>query len=79
MRKLDNNLLATCSILGKVTKERAECLKAFIKCKPLVDWLTESMPGNSSLIVTFSCMLIITRLKHKILCIPSVLIYMDKT
>ncbi|XP_052062678.1 E3 ubiquitin-protein ligase rnf213-alpha-like isoform X2 [Mytilus californianus] len=46
MRKLDNNLLATCSILGEVTNERAECLKAFIKCKPLVDWLTESMPAG---------------------------------
>ncbi|CAG2252472.1 RNF213 [Mytilus edulis] len=46
MKKLDQNLLTTCSILGEVTPERSECLKDFIKCKPLVDWIKESMPGG---------------------------------
>ncbi|XP_063441660.1 E3 ubiquitin-protein ligase rnf213-alpha-like [Mytilus trossulus] len=46
MKKLDQNLLNTCSILGEVTPERSKCLKDFIKCKPLVDWLKESMPGG---------------------------------
>ncbi|XP_052062680.1 E3 ubiquitin-protein ligase rnf213-alpha-like isoform X2 [Mytilus californianus] len=46
MKKLNQNLLTTCSILGQVTPERSECLKDFIKCKPLVDWLKKSMPGG---------------------------------
>ena len=44
MNKLDRSLLKICAVLKKVTKERAECLKTFIRCKPLVDWLKESMP-----------------------------------
>ncbi|VDI83612.1 Hypothetical predicted protein, partial [Mytilus galloprovincialis] len=44
MKKLDNNLLTTCSILGGITQDRSECLQVFIKCKPLVDWIKESMP-----------------------------------
>ena len=43
MNKLDRSLLKICAVLKKVTKERAECLKTFIRCKPLVDWLKKSM------------------------------------
>ncbi|CAG2215365.1 RNF213 [Mytilus edulis] len=46
MKKLDNNLLTTCSILGGITQDRSECLQVFIKCKPLVDWIKESMPAG---------------------------------
>ncbi|XP_071137099.1 E3 ubiquitin-protein ligase rnf213-alpha-like [Mytilus edulis] len=46
MNKLDKSLLKTCSVLREVTKERAECLKTFIRCKQLVDWLRESMPSG---------------------------------
>ncbi|CAG2192039.1 RNF213 [Mytilus edulis] len=44
MNKLDKSLRITCSALREVTKERAEWLKTFIRCKQLVDWLRESMP-----------------------------------
>ncbi|XP_052062754.1 E3 ubiquitin-protein ligase rnf213-alpha-like isoform X2 [Mytilus californianus] len=46
MKKLDSNLLDTCSILGGITQDRSECLQVFIKCKPLVDWIKESMPAG---------------------------------
>ena len=50
MNKLDKSLQKICAVLEKVTKERAECLKTFITCKPLVDWLKESMPCMYELI-----------------------------
>ena len=44
MNKLDHSLVDTCSILKEVNEERADCLKKFIKCKPLVKWIKEAMP-----------------------------------
>ena len=44
MNKLDHSLVDTCSILKEVTDDRADCLKKFIKCKPLVKWIKEAMP-----------------------------------
>ena len=46
MKKVDASLLKTSTILGEISEERAKCLKDFIKCKSLVDWLKESMPGK---------------------------------
>ena len=46
MKKVDTSLLKTSAILGKISEERAKCLKDFVKCKSLVDWLKESMPGK---------------------------------
>lgn len=43
MCKLDKDLIkATVSLKG-MTKEQADCLAAFMDCKPLVEWLRDSM------------------------------------
>ncbi|KAJ8314909.1 hypothetical protein KUTeg_007059 [Tegillarca granosa] len=44
MRRLDESLIKTCSFLQLLDEKRAECLRCFIRAKPLVLWLKESMP-----------------------------------
>ena len=46
LKKLDQNLLNTCTLLLGFDDTKVECLKTFIKCKPLVTWIQESMKGD---------------------------------
>lgn len=43
MNTLDDNMMKICKILKGIDKSKAECLRTFISCKPLVVWLRETM------------------------------------
>ncbi|XP_053391301.1 E3 ubiquitin-protein ligase rnf213-beta-like [Mercenaria mercenaria] len=46
MKAFDETLIATCESLRDLTKEQAECLKAFVDCTELISWLKKSMENG---------------------------------
>ncbi|XP_041354587.1 E3 ubiquitin-protein ligase rnf213-alpha-like [Gigantopelta aegis] len=46
MRKMDQSVLKTCTLLEDVTNKQIESLVAFRENKPLVDWLRDSMKAG---------------------------------
>lgn len=58
MNKLDKDLIkATVSLKG-MTEKQVECLKVFMDCKPLVEWVRESMKSMFSNLLYFSLKLL---------------------
>ena len=50
MNTLIDKMMKTCEILRGIDEEKAKCLKMFINCKPLVEWLRETMPCKFTII-----------------------------
>lgn len=50
MNTLNDKMMKTCEILRGIDEEKAKCLKMFINCKPLVEWLRETMPCKFTII-----------------------------
>ncbi|CAC5425101.1 RNF213 [Mytilus coruscus] len=46
MNTLDDNMMKTCKILTGIDEVKANSLRTFISCKPLVVWLRETMPSG---------------------------------
>lgn len=46
MNKLKPALFKPCQVLSNIDNKKIRCLVKFIKTKPLIDWLRESMPGK---------------------------------
>ncbi|KAK3585581.1 hypothetical protein CHS0354_036768 [Potamilus streckersoni] len=46
MKEFDHSVLEVCASLRDLAPEKIDCLDNFKKCKPLVMWLRESMPGG---------------------------------
>ncbi|XP_052215091.1 E3 ubiquitin-protein ligase rnf213-alpha-like isoform X2 [Dreissena polymorpha] len=44
--KVDEHVMQSCATLMSITVEERDCLKAFMKCKPLITWLQQSMAGE---------------------------------
>lgn len=58
MCKLDKDLMkATVSLKG-MTEKQVECLKVFMDCKPLVEWVRESMKSMFNNLLYFSLKLL---------------------
>ncbi|WAR07197.1 R213A-like protein [Mya arenaria] len=49
LRDFNESLMKTCEILKHITKEKSNCLDAFVNSANLVKWLKESMPGQKEL------------------------------
>ncbi|XP_053396335.1 E3 ubiquitin-protein ligase rnf213-alpha-like isoform X2 [Mercenaria mercenaria] len=43
MRSFDDSVMNACDFLKELTPRRGKCLKMFVTCRPLVQWLKESM------------------------------------
>ncbi|XP_060597648.1 E3 ubiquitin-protein ligase rnf213-alpha-like, partial [Ruditapes philippinarum] len=43
MKSFNNTVMKACEFLKGLTPDKENCLKAFVKCGPLVQWLKESM------------------------------------
>lgn len=43
MRFFNDSVMDACDFLKELTEERADCLFAFVICRPLVQWLKDSM------------------------------------
>ncbi|XP_053396010.1 E3 ubiquitin-protein ligase rnf213-alpha-like [Mercenaria mercenaria] len=43
MRSFDDSVMNACDFLKDLTPQREKCLKMFVTCRPLVQWLKESM------------------------------------
>ena len=43
--EIDDDLIATGDQLKEIDDNKSNCLKDFLKCKPLVDWLREELKG----------------------------------
>ena len=43
---IKDDLVETGDQLRDIDEHKIECLKDFLNCKPLVDWLREELKGN---------------------------------
>jgi hypothetical protein len=43
MKSFDESVMNACDFLKDLTPQREKCLNMFVQCRPLVQWLKESM------------------------------------
>ena len=51
MSEFNESFMVACDFLRDLTKEKTECINAFIKCQDVVDWLQESMKKSMCICV----------------------------
>lgn len=67
MSDSNKSLMDACDILREIGPSETECLKEFINCKTLIDWLKKSMESKLEFLLKFVKMLDVPRLFEKIL------------